>query len=266
MPNIDFSRFQDVNFLADKSETLEHTLEFWYFVYQYSTVTYTYLSSIISWNLHAHVSITHSSNALSVACFPVYDQDDATKYTEKTIETDNYSAWNIVRCGVNYRSKKYFLNSLERDLELETPPTINSDTTNFRISLPASTATNWGFLFIRELKLWRQYNFNLIQTTYINLTPSLYPGLLHFYRNQFKYEIDVAGIITIYIIDEKDALNRTNLTPRNDWLSYNVVDSRYSELSLCVEGEYFDTILVSCESKQVTRFSKHEMSFLQQSN
>ena len=65
-------------------------------------------------------------------------------------------------------TKKYFLNTIESTLQtVDIPDLTNVPSVALQIGQAAGSLTNWGVLFIRNLKLWQEYNYNLIDTSYM---------------------------------------------------------------------------------------------------
>lgn len=69
--------------------------------------------------------------------------------------------------------------------------------TQFRIV--SADPNSYGYVFLREIKLWQQYNFNYINTAYIDLvddvglynakilkSSGLYPGLITYIKSDFN--------------------------------------------------------------------------------
>ena len=140
---------------------------------------------------------------------------------------------------------------------------------------------SYGFFFIRELKLWQQYNLNYIDTSYINLnsityglySPLLrrsegrYPGLITLIRSEFKiseYEEAIEGKYNIenLVIDSNDAdlpYKRKNTLDRGTkaYIGYNLIDPTnsdyYKTLILCEEGMVYNSLYNYCEKPSYTK-------------
>ena len=92
---------------------------------------------------------------------------------------------------------------MKSDLVITELPKRESST-QFEIINGNSEAKNsWGFIFIKDIKLWQQDNRDYIDTSYINLhslgrysrndnmtIDGKWPGLIAFFRNEFSYNIN----------------------------------------------------------------------------
>ena len=144
------------------SQNNEKALEFWIYIYSYVDGTYTGLE--ISWDLHAKVEIVFSSSVYKTRCYPFVDMSSSyAGYYEDTI---SQKSWYRIRCAVNTFTKKYYTNQLP---EIGIAPAIPSfsapTTTKLFIADKVSTNLNYGFQFVRELKLWSSYNFAFFDTS-----------------------------------------------------------------------------------------------------
>ena len=101
-------------------------------------------------------------------CFAIVDKSNIFRYLEKISTTFSYARWSNVRCGTNLDTKKYFLNTVEESLQtVDMPSYVNINSVTLQLNQEIGSQTNWGFVFIRNLKLWQQYNFKLIDSTYM---------------------------------------------------------------------------------------------------
>lgn len=78
------------------------------------------------------------------------------------------------------------------------------------------------------------------------MTPALYPGLLHYFKNTF-------GKTVTTIQDSVNVSVFQPLSRRVDFKGYNYVDPAnsglYSELVLCPEGKIYNPTTLACISK-----------------
>ena len=163
------------------------------------------------------------------------------------------------------------------------PYSRNGSVTNLIIENKGNPQS-YGFFFIRELKLWQQYNFQYIDTSYINLNqdsygyydPSIlrsagrYPGLITLIRseyniNEFKEAIEGKYHITNLVIDENDYNEATfpcksnNIIDRGNkpYIGYNLIDPTnsdyYKTLVLCEEGMVYNSLFNYCEKPSYTK-------------
>lgn len=167
VPNIDFSILNQTFFPNVKgSLSQESTLEFWVFIYSYNTSTNQFKQIDLEWDLHNKVSLVNISNSLSAKCFVLFDKSNVARYSETITQTLTFYKWNLVRCGTDLRNKQFFFNSVLNKMQTNDIPTQPS-TTSFKIISDPSTNPSIGFVFIRELKLWQQFNYKYIDTSYM---------------------------------------------------------------------------------------------------
>lgn len=165
VPNVDFSSYQSVTVNnINSSTTGESSLEFWVYVYSYNKVALQFEQISVIWDLHNRVTIVNSSNSLLVSCYSLVDLSNMSRYNEKQDLTMIPYNWNLVKCGTNLLTKKYSINNSPKDLQTTDIPVLPS-TVQLKIDNPTISKTNFGFVFIRQLKLWQQYNFPLIETS-----------------------------------------------------------------------------------------------------
>ena len=270
LPFIDFSVLNEVNIKVPSSATYESTLEIWFYVYIYNTKTVNFKEIDIIWNKHNRITIYTSNNSVYAKCYALWDMDNPLRYDEYIVQSVKPYSWNNLRCGSEFISHKhsYFFNSVQRELLTEDLP-INrrGEYSNLRIVSDPLTPDSFGFVFLREMKLWQQYNYKLIDTSHIDLqtygyynvdtlkTSGIFPGLISFFKNRFEVsEYDNVKskhqykIINEVIEENNIFLPRETIAYRkNTFIGYNWVDpdnsGLYSELVLCEEG------LVYIESK-----------------
>jgi len=246
--NIDFASYNPVEIPNLKgSITDELTLELWSYVYVYNPNNVVFSSVDIYWDLHTRINIYNTSNSLNVKCFSMGDINDTTKYTEGVSLVITYYKWNLIRCGVDRRNKEYFLNSIKKTLETVDLPDLPATSTLKVGMLEPASVTNFGFIFLREIKLWQQYNFKYINTGYINIDFKLYPGLLHLFPNDINNS-------TLY---EETNFNQLALDRRVDFIGYNFVDPTnlglYRDIVLCSEGNVYDETKLTCITPVTTK-------------
>ena len=283
LPFIDFSALNEVNIKVPSSSTYESTLEVWFYVYIYNTKTVNFKSIDISWNKHNRINIYTSNNSIYARCYALWDMDNTLRYTEEYIEqsVSPYS-WNNLRCGSEYISHKhsYFFNSVEKELLTKDLPIDRiGQYSTLRIVSDELTPPSFGFIFLRQMKLWQQYNYKLIDTSHIDLvtygyysvdtlkTSGIFPGLISFFKNKFEIsEYDNVKTRHQYkIINEVMEENNifipreTIAYRRNDFIGYNWVDPEnsglYSELVLCEEGQVYIESTDSCIQPAATHCS-----------
>ena len=270
IPYLDFSNIKPYKYIdAPLSKTKEYTIEFWFFVYSYNTETMNFKTIWIEWNFHNRLKLYNEQNSLKVDCQPIWRSYDFpnTDYPDNRQSTLKYYQWNYVKCGTDLKNKKYFLNTITeyaikakeefffdlRDVEL----TATSELKYFSIYRSDDFFENFGYVFIRELKLWQQYNLDFLDTKYINFNlenmtvdslKRYFPGLLLYYKNEFNVTDEGYNpIITEIITGQMTIIGRDP-----DYVGYNIVDPEnkgYAPLLvICDYGQvYNDLILEKCQ-------------------
>ena len=284
LPSIDFSILEDIEIQVPTSQTHESTIEFWIFIYSYNTETSQFSSISIEWDLHNRVLITNRENTIYTYCYAFYDMSEPTKFTEYlSLSISGYS-WLYIRCGTDSVSetKKYFLNNQEEELITGNIPSRTSLVT--KLGIRNGKPGSFGYVFLRDIKLWQQYNFNYINTQYINLiddvglydakilkSSGLYPGLITYIKGDFNQEEYNDTLIyqryKLVNLVGKDELGhdyqKTHIISRrmpdgdNDYLGYNIVDPNnygyYSALVTCSEGYVYSSENDMCIEVSVTK-------------
>jgi len=135
-------------------------MEFWFYVYSYVPNTFTSLD--VSWHQHLRVRIISVAAVLKSRCYPYVDLTNLPLYSGYAEENKTEKVWFYVTCAADRYQKKFYLNN-NAEVAFPTPiPTFTRGTSStLQIVdnvLPASV--NYGFSFVRELKLWSSYNFS----------------------------------------------------------------------------------------------------------
>ena len=285
LPSTDYSFLNDVSFKVPVSKNFESTIEFWLFIYSYNAETSHFTSISIEWNLHNKIKIVNKANTLIANCYAFYDKDDEGKYSEYISLAITGYAWLYIRCGTDYisQTKKYFLNNQEEQLITTNYPDRDSiDVTTFEIK--AETPYSYGFVFLREIKLWQQYNFKYINTQYINLiddvglydlsikkSTGIYPGLITYITSEFNQDEYEAVMNYDYryklvnLVGKDDVgydYRRTYTFTRNNdastgFIGYNIVDPNnygyYEDLLICSPGYIYNSENSVCLEVSLTK-------------
>ena len=285
IPYLDFNIIQDVSITVPTSYTLESTLEFWIFIYSYNMDQNNFEKITVRWNLHNQVEIYLNSNTIYAKCYAIADRSDLSKYPAFLTDTISGYKWVNLRCGTDLKGnsdqRTFFFNSMKSDLVITELPNRQSST-QFEIINGNSEAKNsWGFIFIKDIKLWQQDNRDYIDTSYINLhslgrysrndnmtIDGKWPGLIAFFRNEFSYNINdyatesntivtynIYNVLGYQGVDTTDVnyefTYHTTLSKiRTDYKGYNYVDpdnnSYYSSLVQCEEGYVYNSNSNTC--------------------
>ena len=276
IPYLDFSNLYDITMTdVPITKSMEYSMELWVFVYSYNTDTNNFKDIHIEWSKHNKIYIYNENQSLRVKCFPIFDGDNTAKYEDNKVASIAFYQWNYIRCGTNLLTKNYYLGTIQTALTTSEDYIDYStlDTTWFKIYRSSSAYTNFGFIFLRDIKLWQEYNYNFIDTQYITLnkkfkevdpktlkdvietlTPeeikTKFPGLVQYYRNLYK-EIDSE----LVMIEEVKQVT-TKVYRKIDYVGYNVVDPNnkglISDLILCPLGQIYNSVSRQCVEKKST--------------
>ena len=266
LPYIDFSELSEIiipqkdqpPFLS--SDTPESTLEVWVFVYSYNTQDNNFNEIDIAWDYHNKITIINKGNSLYAQCYPLTSIDDPSAYTEYSSLGLTFFKWNLVRCGTDLFSDpkankvpKFFLNGNEQDLATPLIGFNRPETSRFKIHSPSFLNHNYGFVFLREIKLWKQYNFRYIDSSYINLKSfDRYPGLLYYIKSQYTADPD-----NLKLIDEITKTESIIILDTAKFEGYNIIDpdnsGYYSTLTICEEGFVYSSATSTCIAPALTK-------------
>ena len=282
-PYIDYSLLEDFELEVPPSSTNESTIEFWFFIYSYNTTNVNFKEINLVWDKHNRVQIINEKNSLSARCYALWDTNDTTKYTD-LVQTISVTAfgWTSIRCGsnINEPTYKHFFNTYEKPISIDwrlLPYDRNNQSTNLLIYNNPLSSPSYGFLFIRELKLWQQYNVNYIDTSYIDLnldnvllydsseqkSMGKYPGLITLIRSEYNikdYEDAINGeyhITNLVMPENGDYPRNKTLKRNNNTIGYNLIDPTnadyYKTLTLCEEGWVYNSLYNYCEKPSYTK-------------
>ena len=224
----------------------EASLEFWVNIYQYKDDGFDSIDII--WDKHVRVkieAIKGTQGQANIICYPYTDINDlAIEENVNDKELYTLGQWSYVRCMIDRYHKHYRLNN-HIQIYYSFPIIINQIESSLKI-IDNTQMFNYGFSFIRELKLFSSYNYGFINNEFWddsqhNLTPEKYKYLLHYFKNFFTS--DTIRSATLY----DEVTQYTNpLTLKQGRIGYNyVIDFEY--LNLCNEGYCFSQATQKCE-------------------
>ena len=246
-------RVDSINFAFYKSVTIlglsvvkndEMSMAFWLDIYQYLKNTFEYLE--ILWNQHMAVIIKGrqaDETKLSIECHGDYDINDVDM--THTIIYDNtleFNKWHYITCQVDKFHKKIKINGIEEDYS----EVSYADTSLLTSSLTIVDRTekfNYGFSFIRELKLFSSYNFDIWDSSHYNIKKEHFDFLLHYFKNDFSQLTLTDAKITDEVEGYVTKLSDKVKTGR---IGYNYVID-YENLVICEEGYVYNTDTKRCE-------------------
>ena len=265
IPYFDFGNIKPYTYTnAPMSKTKEYTIEFWLFVYSYNQVTMNFKTMWVEWNYHNRLKLYNEQNSLKVDCQPIWRSEDfqTTIYPDIKQGTLKYYQWNYVRCGTDLKNKRYFLNTItEYDLKAKEEYFFDlrkiaaekpEESKYFSIYRSSDFYVNFGYVFMREIKLWQQYNLDYLDSQYIYFDMSVttvddlkrnFPGLLLYYKNEFNLNEDNNPVITEILTNTITVIGRDP-----DYVGYNVVDPNRAGyaplLKICPYGQIYDELLL----------------------
>ena len=246
--SINFAFFQKVTLYGlTVVDNDEMTMAFWLDVYEYLDNKFDSLEII--WNQHIAVIVkgnneTGDDKSLIIECHGDYDINNPNMTHSITYDTrPKFNRWNYIVCQADkYKFHKVIrVNALPNDTYddvtypeklLTTSLTIEDKTKNF----------NYGFSFVRELKLFNSFNFPFWNESLHNLQKKNFQYLLHSFSNKFsgekisesKITDAVEGLVTKLVLKDE---------PR---IGYNYVIN-YKYLVICEEGYVYNNVTNKCD-------------------
>ena len=284
LPSTDYSILKDVSFNVPVSKNFESTIEFWLFIYSYNSETSQFTSISLEWNLHNRIFIANRFNTITAYCYAFFDKDSEGRYSENIPLIITGYSWLYIRCGTDYisQTKKYFLNSQESELITQDYPNRDANLTTFEIK--PEKPNSFGFVFLKEIKLWQQYNFKYINTQFINLvddvglydvnilkSTGIYPGLITYIKSDFdqnnyeevmtydyQYRLEnLIGKDEIGYVYKRTYIFKRDMQELVGFLGYNIVDpdnyGYYEDLIMCSEGYVFNSENQVCLEVSLTK-------------
>ena len=252
--NINFGLYENITIDDIQSSTNdEMSLEFWVYIYQYLDSTFE--SITVDWENQVRMDLyKNNANQYTMKCtsnqtiIPTPPSSVVPSITSDL----NYKQWYYVRCACDYLSKKLFLFKREKDNKYPIDLSVNTNgelsqktKTKLKISQNISKS-NYGFVFIRELKLLSTSLFTYWDPSMVHITVDNFPFILHYFSNIFNG----TDISKVNLYDEISLVS-TPLTLRNDNIGYNyVVD--YEDTVVCLEGSVYDLTTKQCKLESTT--------------
>ena len=248
-------KVDSINFAFYKPVTLyglnvvtndEMTIAFWLDIYEY--VDNKFDSLDIIWNQHLAIKIkgngeTGNNKYLIIECHGDYDIDNPSMgQTVINNEGQNlkYNKWNYIVCQIDKFHKVMKINNLNEEIYTPVEYTNKLRTTSLIIN-DKTVDFNYGFSFIRELKLYSSYNFDFWDESHLNIKKKHFDYLLHHFHNDFN----VKKLSEAKIVDQVENLV-TKLTPKENRIGYNyVIDYEY--LIICEEGYVYNIDSNRCD-------------------
>ena len=140
----------------------EIAMHFWLYVYEYKNKNFDNID--INWGEHVRIiiannNLTGTNKKLTITCYPDPKYEDISYYPADSItKTVNFNTWNYIRCAVDRFHLKFKLNGGDES-SFSLTHNILSSTSSLYI-VDNTNNFNYGFSFIRELKLYSSYTFS----------------------------------------------------------------------------------------------------------
>ena len=173
LPYTDFSKFEVLNIENIKvAKEREYSIEFWYYLYTYTNSTSAaFDGEEIIWDDHNKIRIYNFNNSIYSGCTPVFSNGKAEQYltSEKSeIVINGFYNWVYITCSVNLNTNTFYNyrgNTYNVEISRELIPDVSNKKTTRLIIQPSKYArANYGYLFLKDIKLWSMYNIKRFYT------------------------------------------------------------------------------------------------------
>ena len=222
----------------------EMTMAFWLDVYEYLDNKFDSLEII--WNQHLAVIVRGNDlqgddKYMIIECHGDYDINNPDMAHSKTYDYRlKFNRWNYIVCQADKYHEVIRVNAQLN--ETYTPVTYSERLLTTSLTIEDKTVNfNYGFSFVRELKLFSSFNFDFWDQSLHNLQKSNFEYLLHSFSNQFSGD----KIADSKITDSVEGLV-TKLTLKSNRIGYNYVIN-YKYLVLCEEGYIYNNVTNRCD-------------------
>ena len=256
--NINFEFYRNVTINGTLTSTnYEMSLEFWIYINQYKLIAadmgYTI---VVEWYNQSKIVI----EGLEARCYPyveaVHTQDVFDRPSRMYDKT-----WMYMRCAAmarqkdNYNTegsytfwaKRWNEPQLLPDSTFELPEgeqQIQRLTTfSIRHTLLDESLSNYGFVFIRSIRLLSKFHYSFWDSSWNKLYVTDFPYLLHYFENKYTG----TDISLAFMYDEvSKTVSSLFLDP--NMIGYNYVYD-YTELELCEGKSYYSTTDKTCHAR-----------------
>ena len=243
--SINFGFFDSVTIYGlDVVKNDEMTMAFWLDIYEYRDNKFDSLEII--WNQHLAVKVKGNGmqgedKYLDIECHGDYDINNHN-FLETIIYYNNslkFNRWNYITCQADKFHKVIRVNGQPE--EIYRPVTYSRKLSASSLTIVDRTKKfNYGFSFVRELKLYSSYNYDFWDDSFYNLKKEHFNYLLHHFRNDFNYE----KLSDAKIIDQIQG-TVTKLNAKSNRIGYNYVMD-YEKLVICEEGYVYNNVTKTC--------------------
>lgn len=217
-------------------------MEFWFLTQSYYNNNFDNI--LLLWNKHLKISINQMADNYTASCYALSDL--ANPLTEGIPSTMDYgniqNKWGYVVCGANLKTKQYYVSIGRVTHSKNFSPSqkdalANTISSKVILQIGDYSPTNFGFAYIRELRLWNCYNcyFHLAYVPY-TIANLYFNNVLHYFKMD-----DPLGNIVDTVGGVASTTAKQKLTQRTDFIGYSVMKS-LPKLPNCDEGvhNYFN--------------------------
>ena len=242
--SINFAFYERMDFNnLNVSNNDEIAMHFWLYVYEYKNKNFDNID--INWGEHVRIiiannNLTGTNKKLMITCYPDPKYEDISYYPADSItKTVNFNTWNYIRCAVDRFHLKFKLNGGDES-SFSLTHNILSSTSSLYI-VDNTNNFNYGFSFIRELKLYSSYTFSFWDDSNQYVNSSNFGYLLHYFDNSFN-----DSNLNIKMMDKINSVNYV-MTVKSNRIGYNYVID-YSGINICNEGYLYNKNSGVCET------------------
>ena len=248
-------RVDSINFAFYESLTIsglnlvtndEMSIVFWLDIYEYLDNKFDMLEII--WNHHLAIKITGNGKQgdekfLNIACHNDYDLDHSD--IGETIIYDNdrlkFNRWYYIVCSIDKFHNVSRINGLEEQDTYHKIDYADKILTSSLIIVDRTANFNYGFSFVRELKLYSSYNFPFWDDSHHNVQKNHFEYLLHYFHNDFTQD----KLSDAKVVDQVQGYV-TKLSVKSKRIGYNYV-KHYENLVICEEGYVYNEVFKRCD-------------------
>lgn len=253
--SLNYGLYSKLDTTAPAAHNNEFTIEGWFYVYSYIKNHFTEIN--IVWDAHYRIRIINSSNVvdsndyLKAQCLPFSYDNDLTQYTSVFLESNEKERnWFYLRCAQirnNPYNEYYYIND-------KTPVALDYTQFDYKSYFESVKITgsnnsvlvkfkyyndnptpNFGFFFIRELKLFSSYNFEFMDMKYKRYTKGT--NLIAYFKNTNTQDNENSLPAVEDVVNE--VKSELIAFIGQDLLGYNYVED-FAELLLCSQTQYYD--------------------------
>jgi len=149
----------------------KYTIQFWFNLLinnfeNENNFIIPFKSEEVIWDLHMKIRIENINNKIFIGCFPIYDSDNSKEYEElykKENIINSFGKWIRVSCSTDQINSIFNFNKNEslfdyKNIKVPDLTTVKDTELIIKSGEENNNNNNYGFLFIKEFKLWTLYN------------------------------------------------------------------------------------------------------------